>query len=172
MCVGIRLSIFFFVHDHKLTAVSMNVREKHCPISDPPQHINQRQIMYSTAFHALLRPRSQCWHDARRVGPEAARLFPVLAEGELGELSAIISPDRRCFRPDATDAGKANCANTACSSPSFDGQTGTGIHDVGLALVCTCDSACVCCVSKAANGQISSSSRQGDVEVMVVLVGE
>ena len=81
----------------------------------------------------------------------------------------MISPDRRCFRPDA-DVGNVNCASTACSSPSFDGQIGTGIHEGGLAWACVC--VCCCAVSRA-NGQISSSSRQGDVgEDVVLLVGE
>lgn len=52
----------------------------------------------------------------------------------------MISPDRRCFRPDVV--GNANCANTAWSSPSFAGQTGTGTHDGTLALACTCICAC------------------------------
>src|ERR1700677_4954222 len=113
----------------------MSEHKKNCPISDPPQRVCAKYLL---PVHALLRPRSQCEHKARRDGPDVLRLFPLLAEGggvgELGEPSAIISPDRPCFRPDAV--GNANCANTACSSPSFDGQIGTGIHEGACACAC------------------------------------
>jgi hypothetical protein len=100
------------VHDHKLTAMYMNVQST----SAHKYRVRANNLFHSSHVHALLRPRSQCGHEARWVGPEAARLFPLLAEGgagELGELSAIISPDRRCFRPNGADVGNANCANTA-----------------------------------------------------------
>jgi hypothetical protein len=138
--------------------------------TSPTQQINivSAPTMYPTSIHALLHP-APSEHNARRIGPEAKQRvsFPLLAGrgvGGLGEWSAIISPDHRCFRPDAADAGNANCANTACNSPSFDGQTGTGIHEGWLALacacVCVCGSACVRCVSETANWHISSARRR------------
>jgi hypothetical protein len=64
---------------------------------------------------APLRPRSQCAHHARRIGPPLHLLSLVgVAEEAVTQLS-MISPERRCFRD---DVGNVKRARTAWRSSS------------------------------------------------------